>query len=51
MSGELWVVSSLKFFLCVTSASSAVNMSKDKMNRRGAEDAEITQRQITTPLR
>jgi len=25
-------------------------MSKDKMNRRGAEDAEITQRQIRIPL-
>ena len=37
---------SLKFSLrnlCVLCAS-AVNMSKDKMNRRGAEDAEITQR-------
>ena len=39
---------SLKFSLrnlCVLCAS-AVNMSKDKMNRRGAEDAETTQRQI-----
>ena len=39
---------SLKFSLrnlCVLCAS-AVNFSKDKDDRRGAEDAEITQRQI-----